>query len=301
MADHVTAVLVEHTPIGTTDDQLHRLAGAFLASFSSPATRQTYGNGLRDWFTFARANDLDPLQVRRTHIELWLRHLEGRQLADATRATKYSAVQSFYVWCVDEEIIPATPCHRVKAPKRILTPQPAMTESQLHRFLDTAKDLGGYPYAILAAMSLCALRISEACGTNVSDLTVVDWVARLSIVGKGNKPAVLVVPPQAMAAIQDALQGREIGPLFLNQSGNRMRRPNVANIIKKVCIEAGIPRMTPHSLRRTAIQVAFHRGVSQREIQRWVRHANGSTTERYDTRERSDAQSPGFVIQAAAA
>lgn len=301
MADHVTrGVLVEHAP--TTDQQLTRYAGAFLAAFTSAQTRQAYGVALRQWFAWCRAHDLDPLTVRRTHVELWLRHLEERQLARKTRALKFTALRSFFNWLVDEDVVLASPCLRVTPPPQTCGPQEALTEPELHRFLLAARELGPYPYATLTTLALCALRISEACGADVEDLHLTDWIPKLQIIRKGDKPSTVVVPPQAMKAIEVALDGRTAGPLFLNSVGGRLRRKTAARWIHEACEGAGIDRnITPHALRRTAIRIALKRGVSPRDVQLWVDHADIKTTMRYDAELRADTQSPGWVVMAAAA
>ena len=64
-------------------------AVAFVASYSSPGTRQAYGTQLRLWFDWCAEHQLDPLaDVRRPHVELYARDLETRELAPATVALK---------------------------------------------------------------------------------------------------------------------------------------------------------------------------------------------------------------------
>ncbi len=49
----------------------------FLAGFQSPETRRGYRSDLRCWFDFCRSHDLHPSrQIRRVHLELYLRQLE---------------------------------------------------------------------------------------------------------------------------------------------------------------------------------------------------------------------------------
>lgn len=63
-----------------TDDQslADWSAVAFVASYSSPGTRQAYATQVRLWFQWCRAHGLEPLtDVRRPHVELYARELEA--------------------------------------------------------------------------------------------------------------------------------------------------------------------------------------------------------------------------------
>jgi hypothetical protein len=55
-------------PASDPDPEL--LARMFLAGYKA-ATAEVYALGLRQWFAFCAANRVDPLQVRRTHFDLW--------------------------------------------------------------------------------------------------------------------------------------------------------------------------------------------------------------------------------------
>ena len=66
-----------------------RAAVAFVASYSSPGTRQAYATQLRLWFGWCAEHQLDPLSdVRRPHVELYALDLETCGLAPATVAFK---------------------------------------------------------------------------------------------------------------------------------------------------------------------------------------------------------------------
>jgi site-specific recombinase XerD len=54
-----------------------RSAAAFLAGFGSPDTRKSYRRDLHCWLEFCAANQLHPYRdIRRTHVEVYLRRLE---------------------------------------------------------------------------------------------------------------------------------------------------------------------------------------------------------------------------------
>lgn len=280
-----TAVLVDRT--ATTDQTLTRLGGAFLASFSSAQTIRSYRRVLRAWFAWCRAHQADPLAVRRTHIDLWLRHLDARQLAPSSRANYLAIVRSFYGWCVDEEFIDANPAARARRPPEELTPQPAYSRTQMARLLEAAAQAGGYDHLAILLLFGNGLRVFEACGANVTDLATERYHRTLRVKGKGSKYVTVAIAPATVMAIDRALDGRTDGPLLLNRAGVRANRSSVTRTIARLASAADVPAYSPHALRRTVIQLMLADGKSLREVQEFARHANPATTARYDHRVRS--------------
>ncbi len=93
-------------------------AVAFVASYSSPGTRQAYATQLRLWFSWCRHHRLDPLtDIRRPHVELYARDLEARGLAPATVALKLVVLTGFYRYCVEERLLEHSPAVHVRRPK----------------------------------------------------------------------------------------------------------------------------------------------------------------------------------------
>jgi integrase/recombinase XerD len=91
---------------------------AFVASYSSPGTRQAYTTQLRLWFDWCEEHHLEPLaDVRRPHVELYARDLEARGLAAATVALKLVVLTGFYRYCVEEQLIEHSPAVHVRRPK----------------------------------------------------------------------------------------------------------------------------------------------------------------------------------------
>jgi len=80
---------------------------------------------------------------------------------------------------------------------------------------------------------------------------------------------------------------RDEAPLFVATQHNRgeisLSTNTVAQIVKRRAKQAGITkRITPHSLRHTAITLALDGGASVRQVQQLAGHADPKTTIRYD-------------------
>jgi transposase len=91
-------------PASGEQDLASWAAIAFVASNSSPGTRQAYATQLRLWFEWCERHHVEPLAgVRRPHVELYARDLEAHGLAAATVALKLVVLTGFYRYCVEEQ------------------------------------------------------------------------------------------------------------------------------------------------------------------------------------------------------
>jgi integrase/recombinase XerD len=82
------------------------------------------------------------------------------------------------------------------------------------------------------------------------------------------------------------------GPLLLGATREgepkRLDRYDAARIVRRLARAAGIRRrISPHSLRHTAITLALDAGVPLRDAQDFARYADPRTTRRYDRGRRS--------------
>ena len=265
---------------------LHRLAGAFLAGYQSPATRRAYTAGLRRWFAWCDHHDQDPLEATRVAIDLWLVDLEKCGLAASSRGTMLTPLRAWYRWLVDEGHMQADPTVRIRTPRPEDNAQPALTRNQISVLLAHAQKVGGISPAMVGLLFVNGLRVSELCAADVTDLS---WSAHhriLTVQGKGAKVVDVPLPPVVVYAIEEHLEGRELGPLLLNAAGGRLTRFSVRDRLATLCRQAGVPVVSPHALRRTGIQLQLADGVPLRTVQAWARHADPKTTARYDDRQR---------------
>jgi len=280
-------------------------AAAFVAGFRSPATRKGYHRDLTCWLQHCADQSIHPyIGVRRTHVEVYLRHLEQQvpALANSTMRRRISTLSSWFTWLEDEEISVGNPAARVRRPRRHARPQPWLDRNELTDLLAAAEAEGGYAYPLVCLLGLNGLRVSEACSPDVGDLGGARYQPTLRIVGKGDKPAEIPLNPRTHEAIDQALGGRIGGPLLLNRWGNRMQRHNAAAIVTGLARSVGIRRrVTPHALRRSYITIGLLQGVPLREMQRAARHTRADTTVAYDQSDRSFHRDPTFVLMTATA
>jgi integrase/recombinase XerD len=274
-------------------------AVAFVASYSSSGTRQAYSTQLRLWFDWCHRHRLDPLaEVRRPHVELYARELETRGLAPATIALKLVVITGWYRYCVEEQLLEHSPAVHVRRPKVSQeSTRLGLDRTELGAFLVQAGLSGGNDHVLACLLALNALRISEACGADLTDLALANGHRVLRIVGKGNQPALIPLAPRTARAIDASIGERTDGPLLARADGSRLDRHAAGRIVRRLATKAEIDkRISPHSLRHAAITAALDAGCSLRDVQDFARHADPRQTRRYDRARGALDRNPTYIV-----
>jgi len=271
-------------------------AVAFVASYTSPGTRQAYSTQLRLWFNWCDRHGLEPLKdIRRPHVELYARELEARGLAPATIALKLVVVTGWYRYCVEEQLIEHSPAVHARRPKVSQeSTRLGLDRTELGAFLVQAGLSGGNDHVLACLLALNAL---QACGTDLADLALANGHRVLRIVGKGNQPALIPLAPRTARAIDAAVRERTSGPLLARADGSRLDRHAAGRIVRRLASKAGIDkRISPHSLRHAAITAALDAGCSLRDVQDFARHADPRQTRRYDRARGALDRNPTYIV-----
>lgn len=107
-------------------------------------------------------------EVKRAHIELFARSLEQDGKARATVARRLSAIAGFYRYCVEEQLIPASPAVHVRRPRLDYESNAnGLDRNELGMFLVQAGLAGGRDHALACLLALNGLRISEALNADI--------------------------------------------------------------------------------------------------------------------------------------
>ena len=262
-----------------------RLAVAsFLARYREP-TPTAYTQDLRVFLGWCQTYDREALRVSRGELELYVRHLEGRGYAAATVARRFGTVATFYKYAVIDGIIPANPATAVTRPK---VSWEGRKRTVLHplefaALLAAARTSGPTDHALVCLLGMLGLRVSEACATDITDLRYEAGYELLHVLGKGAKPADIPLPIPVLRAVREAIDGRTTGPILRTRTGRRMDRAGASRALTRVACAAGITHpISPHGLRRTFCTTGLVAGISIRDMQYAMRHADPRTTMRYD-------------------
>ena len=135
-----------------------------------------------------------------------------------------------------------------------------LDRSELGTFLAQASLSGGNDHVLACLLALNALRVSEACSADLSELAVANGHRTLRVVGKGNQPALIPLAPRTARAIDTAVGERTDGPLPARAEGSRLDRHAAERIVRRLAKRAGIDKPnSPPSLRHAAITAARRR------------------------------------------
>ena len=193
--------------------------------------------------------------------------------------------------------IRSNPAQYVRRPQVHPSDARALDRSELGVFLFTAEQCDRDHAALAVLLGLNGLRVSEACATNIEDLGFERGHRTLRIVGKGNKPATVLVPRSART-IDLAVGERHEGPILRRRDGQRLDRRTAHRWIRSIGKRAGLGAVHPHMLRAAFIMAALDAGVPLRDVQIAARHADPRTTTIYDRRRQNFDRHAAYVVVA---
>lgn len=272
----------------------------FLAQYKK-STREAYRIDLKLFKRWLDAYGVSMMDVKRTHVELWLQHEKERGLALNTIGRRISTVCCWYRYAFEEEYLETNPAARVKRVKLVPTQlRDYLDHYDVAELLRTAKAESRCAFALMALMSLNGLRVGEAVSLNVSSYGRSGGLEAVRFMGKGDVPATVPLAPVAALAVRAHCKGRSPEKaMFLNHARDRMTRRNAHDLLKKLMADSRIPpgkHITPHTLRRSFVTNGLNLGVSLRDMQYSARHASSATTMRYDRSKARLQRDATFVV-----
>lgn len=292
--------------------ELAELKDAFLTHLecekhASPNTVSSYGRDLEALLAFMAERGGEPSGSRRTSpldvyvLRAWLGEL-ARTCKPSSIARKIASVRAFCRWMKQKRHSDANPAAELATPKirrelpRFLSaedaalvmesPHPNNTGSRRAEEAVALRDR-----ALLELLYAGGLRVSEACGLDLADLSLRERSVR--VMGKGRKERIVPIGSKAEDALGQWLtvraelansKTRYLHPhaVFVSTRGRRLG-PRAAQLIVRRYGLAGIgrPDLHPHALRHTCATHMLDGGADLRAIQEMLGHASLSTTQRY--------------------
>jgi integrase/recombinase XerD len=159
---------------------------------------------------------------------------------------------------------------------------------QVERLLAVPADdpLGLRDKALLEFLYGTGARISEAVGLAVDDLAE----ATVVLHGKGGKTRLVPLGRFARAALDAylvrsrpllAAAGRGTPAVFLNARGGPLSRQSAWTVLHRAAETAGLPAVSPHTLRHSYATHLLDGGADVRVVQELLGHASVTTTQVY--------------------
>ena len=304
----------------------------WFVNLKNKKTKKAYGIDVRQFMHFVGIRQPAEFRVvTRAHVIAWRDALMRQDPKPATLRRKLSALSSLYTYLCDRNAVQENPVTGIERPaannNEGLTP--ALAAWQVRKLLAAPpiekkrkpSDAQGRPYlkgvrdrAILAVFAYHALREEELCKLKVQDYHRRSGMMHFEVHGKRDKPRFIPVAPVAqrlvtgyleLAGHRKALDSPLFRPVRNNATGNLVKPLHPSSVYQDIVMfwarKAGItddmPGFCVHSLRATAATNALENGADLKFVQKWLGHANVSTTMLYDKRDSKPEDSPSFRVE----
>jgi integrase/recombinase XerD len=239
----------------------------------SPKTIEAYVFHLRE---LARHFNQSPDQLDNEQVHRYLLHLlHHRKVSWSSYNQAVAALRFFYRVTYPRDMV-VTRLPYGKRPKLL----PAVrSPQQVALFLDTVHDRT--IRMVLRSIYATGLRISEALHLTAAQIDSSRMVVR--VLGKGQKERLVPLSPRLLEELR--AYWRATRPTQWMFPGKDRHRPlNTATVqkaCKRACRDAGLPRITPHTLRHCHATHLLEAGVDTRTIQALLGHHRIGTTALY--------------------
>lgn len=262
----------------------------------SPRTLSAYRSDLADFSASLRAGASWWARSPEPAIG-YLQGLRVRQhRAPATVRRRAAALRAFYRFAFAEGLIPLDVASLVELPRQARRLPDTLEPESVERLLEApdASTLAGLrDRALLELLYACGLRISEAVGLDVEDLSTEGAYVR--VIGKGDRERLVPVGEPALEALGryiDEVRPKSVragrtpdargGPLFVSARGGRLGRQAAWEIVRRAGRTAGLPEhISPHTLRHSFATHLLQGGADLRVVQELLGHASINTTQLY--------------------
>ncbi len=150
---------------------------------------------------------------------------------------------------------------------------------------EDASPLGRRDRAIFELIYASGLRVSEAVGLDLQDVSLAEREVRVH--GKGGRERIVPFGRSAERALRiylgeaRGLLARGGDALFLNRRGGRLTQRSVRRILEAYEQAVGLPRRGPHSLRHSFATHLLEGGADLRVVQELLGHQSLSSTQIY--------------------
>ncbi|MHB8580948.1 MAG: tyrosine-type recombinase/integrase [Ignavibacteriaceae bacterium] len=254
----------------------------------SSFTVKSYSEDLREFSLYCEEyekNDLVDISER--FFRSYLALLNEKKYERTSISRKLSSLRGLFKYAFQHDYIIENPILSITNPKtKRKLPDVATSGSILEVYYEIEKsDVN--PELLKAIFEIlygCAIRVSELCNLNLSDLDL-DRKS-LTVLGKGNKMRIVPVGGKSIPIMRNYLKTRNISdfnsPLFITGNNKRIYPRLVHRIVTKYLSKVSeIKKRSPHILRHSAATHMLDNGADLSAVKEILGHENLSTTQIY--------------------
>lgn len=229
-----------------------------------------------------RARAVTPTDLR--DYKSYLRIVERRQAATINR--RFAALRAFFRWANGAGLVAELPTEQVRGVPAAPRSPKALAKREVDRLIREA-ERHGQPrdLAILQLLRHTGLRVGELCNLRLADLRISERQGSLLVrSGKGDKDRTVPLNNDVRRAVSAYLHVRPLvadDHLLVGQRGDALQPQGVQLVVRKYARRAGLPNVTPHTLRHSFAKHLLDAGADLATVQRLLGHERLETAAIY--------------------
>ncbi len=269
----------------------------------SQNTKIAYKKDIKIAFYWLKKNKIDILTASEQNFRDLFSFMQRKNYKTSTLSRKLSSLKQFYQILKEENYIEINPLNNLERIKQIKNLPKSLSEEYLILLLkkaktnfenadknNTIKKMKSLRiFTILEILYSTGMRISELISLPLSDFIKINDL--LQIKGKGGVYRYVAFNKEAKNVIENWLSYRSSIERFINNKhlfpGNRgigyISRQSINNDLNELSksLNIGDIKVSPHQIRHSFATHLLNRGADLRSLQKFLGHADISTTEIY--------------------
>lgn len=218
----------------------------------------------------------------------YMKYLNGKGYKQASIRRKINSLKSFFNYLVLHDYIQKHPMLTVDSPKKEIHPPNPMSEEQVSKILETARDTYGpegmRDYILVKIIAQAGLNRQEAVDLNFSDVDFENSV--IHIASKKGHDRYIPIKSDLSDEIWDYMTSRSpltTDAMFVSRAGNRIHGTKCQTIFKNILHAAGMDtkKYSLKHLRQSYASSLVARGVRIESVKELLGHQCMSSTSRY--------------------
>jgi integrase/recombinase XerD len=250
-------------------------------------TLQSYARDIARLDNWATGHRKRIENLARKDLREWIARMSRDGLAPTSVSRAVSAARGFYRFLMLDGHIKHHPAEDLNTPQRLSHLPQFLSEEEMGELLaspDVKTDEGVRDRAMLELMYATGLRVSELCALQSTDVDIHAGLLRCQ--GKGSKQRRVPIGKSAIHWLQQYLGvrkrlGSDTKPQLFLHHGRSLTRQAAWSIVKAHAERAGVPDISPHTLRHSFATHLLQHGADSRSVQALLGHADISTTQIY--------------------
>lgn len=286
-------------------DYLNQFYYRMTANGMQATTKNSYINYCVNFLKFFSPDlSINPNDITDSDIDKYMdsiTYINGKKASVSSRATKLSALKTFFGFLKERGIIEKDPAKSIRPPKnKALNPVVYLTQAEIKMVERTIRTGAGSSkakakqrkwrnrdLAIYFLFLSTGMRVEALSEIDVDDIDFQD--KKLIVIDKGEKEIVHFLSDTLIEYLNNWLKDREKfleqkekeeKALFINPSMERLRATGIRRLIKKYTANLD-KKITPHKLRSTFATTVYQETGDIYLASQMIGHENINTTKRY--------------------